>query len=1249
MVRVCYVTRTGLLLVPLLALISLVMIASGDVISWGEKNIIDDSDKYNAVAVGDAGLNGTVDVAGAPDNGGLNLFYNEADWPHTEVDEDEYPYGTIAFAPKQTGAAPSLLAGNDIYNTGIHGWVYDDEWVGAHPEFVIIENQATSVSAGDINGDGDTDIAAGYINDGIKIWYGDGNGGWTEGNPPDGSNTYKAVTLFDMNYDGFADLVASRKEGSTGKGIRIWHSTGTGWRSVASPTNNGEYADIEVGDLEGDGDLDIVAAHRASNLGIHFFQNNSGAWEDNELNYPNGTDGYYNDVAFVDLNHDGFLDVAGAENAGGTGLHVFLALEEGGWSNDLGPDLGDARYNSVEIADIDADGNPDLVGASEEGLVWFPSTLPAITDYSYSKEIFARLRNNTISFSVQSDLVTAGDYSSMSTARITLEATEFTFTVEWQNDGPDDETIIFADTGEIDPGYCPVSAPEDGLFTMAFSFNATWDMPHTSGAVLLLYIEDEMGQSTTMEVNATDIRFYSQIDIIDFAVEDDTLNPGMPMNFAGRLVYYGTMIDIPAWELSKVILARNEGAPDEIAVITDPSNAAFNFTPSAPSEPGELQYFIGFKLQDRPKEYLDSSLLSVKVDYVVMNSLFVDPGSYVFDDQIGDTYRYWDRSGDIIRVRFGATWASGLEYTGESSIQWGENITITTGRALDVTAETGNLVIIDIEPVLNSAAPDALVNPFGPMLIKSKGYNWKIQGCFDGDVPTITAFSEYDGKISLRNGTKIASEDNPVSVLVREIGPMVYLNQTGERIDWGRMLLHWNGSLNGTSVMIGENLDNGSYRFSSVLPLSLADSDDGINFWITGFDSVGHPLVSNLTPTLLNWDERAMVVVDPSPPSVPQGVNTLPGDGYVDIIWVSNPENDLAGYIVYKSVEDEEHFHPMTFRGEIGPNNVSYRDTFVVNDRIYYYYVVAVDNAIIPNYSNSSISVNAIPEAEEDLSLMEQIEEMTGLPLYLIIPVVMLPIAAVTLVVGQRNKKRQDGKEKIGERKEKTGNEGKPPMDEDAPTFAPLGSSSFSSQDLPTFKPLESTGPSMPAAGGAEEIPSFTPHPTPETLEESTTGPDTFQSPRILGTPDLAFQKVKTGTLDGQPGAIPEQELDGGKSVPLTPELLSSPLPEQAPGMTPGGPVRGQVPEKTLGERSLQAGGMVPAGRLNLSVTLPTEDNSIAPGHTITTPGMVQEERPPVEMKAVGKTLICGKCGANAVVTKETPFCENCGNRVVDQ
>ena len=76
-------------------------------------------------------------------------------------------------------------------------------------------------------------------------------------------------------------------------------------------------------------------------------------------------------------------------------------------------------------------------------------------------------------------------------------------------------------------------------------------------------------------------------------------------------------------------------------------------------------------------------------------------------------------------------------------------------------------------------------------------------------------------------------------------------------------------------------------------------------------------------------------VVEPGPPSAPDGVYSVTGDGVVSLYWNPNPEADLAGYKIYWS-DDNVDFE---FVAEV-PNNQTYYDDYDVDNGVTYFYAI---------------------------------------------------------------------------------------------------------------------------------------------------------------------------------------------------------------------------------------------------------------------------------------------------------------------
>ena len=88
-------------------------------------------------------------------------------------------------------------------------------------------------------------------------------------------------------------------------------------------------------------------------------------------------------------------------------------------------------------------------------------------------------------------------------------------------------------------------------------------------------------------------------------------------------------------------------------------------------------------------------------------------------------------------------------------------------------------------------------------------------------------------------------------------------------------------------------------------------------------------------------DTQQPVIVD-VPPSAPDGVFSVTGDGQVEVCWNPNPESDIAGYDIYWNDEATGFYE---YVASVGANETCYIDTDVTNGVTYFYAVLAVDGA----------------------------------------------------------------------------------------------------------------------------------------------------------------------------------------------------------------------------------------------------------------------------------------------------------------
>lgn len=97
--------------------------------------------------------------------------------------------------------------------------------------------------------------------------------------------------------------------------------------------------------------------------------------------------------------------------------------------------------------------------------------------------------------------------------------------------------------------------------------------------------------------------------------------------------------------------------------------------------------------------------------------------------------------------------------------------------------------------------------------------------------------------------------------------------------------------------------------------------------------------------------------LDTFPPDAPTGLTAVGSDGVVSLIWQSNQEEDLGGYLILRGAASGETLQPLTARPVL---ENTFRDTSAVPGVRYVYAVRAVDDATPANVSLASTEVEAV-------------------------------------------------------------------------------------------------------------------------------------------------------------------------------------------------------------------------------------------------------------------------------------------------
>lgn len=331
------------------------------------------SGKYRAVALADLNSDGTIDVvAGGTSPKALAISYGDGfgGMSRHQFLTLKGEVQSIAIADVNEDGLQDIVASVQRGSTGLKVWLNSStrEWPQVQGPIVI--NNYQGIATADINGDGHFDVAAANANSGnqagIQVWLGDGKGNWPAETGPTITGQYMDVVLADFNEDGILDLAAAGW-GINGS-LRVWLGDGTGNWTSTSPLIKQSYYGLNVGDIDHDGHMDILAAsHRA---GVHIFSGDGkGAFV--QVRSPQ-VEGSFWDIIPVDLDGDSILDLA-ASSLDSRGIKAWLNTGQKSWRAIQGRFPSAGTFHDLATADLNQDGFHDLCAASfGEGISFWP-------------------------------------------------------------------------------------------------------------------------------------------------------------------------------------------------------------------------------------------------------------------------------------------------------------------------------------------------------------------------------------------------------------------------------------------------------------------------------------------------------------------------------------------------------------------------------------------------------------------------------------------------------------------------------------------------------------------------------------------------------------------------------------------------------------------------------------------------------------------------------------------------------------
>jgi hypothetical protein len=264
----------------------------------------------------------------------------------------------------------------------------------------------------------------------------------------------------DLDNDGDLEIVAATKGGY----IYVWHHDGTiisGWPLKPSGTLGVNGPSPALGDLDGDGDLEIV-------LSLHSGGDDLYAWHhDGSLlyskNMPSGSGNIISSPVLVDLDGDGLLETLIHDEYGPGGSRLSI-IDSGGSVLNSVFFTASSSISTPAVGDIDGDGKPEIVVLSQGGSGKIH--VFTVTDGSFDIEsspwpMYHRDARNTGIHSPLARIISPsngsvfnpGENITFSGSGFSIDGSLDTFEWDYDGDGAYDDSSPLTNYSYSTPGY----------------------------------------------------------------------------------------------------------------------------------------------------------------------------------------------------------------------------------------------------------------------------------------------------------------------------------------------------------------------------------------------------------------------------------------------------------------------------------------------------------------------------------------------------------------------------------------------------------------------------------------------------------------------------------------------------------------------------------------------------------------------------------------------------------------------------
>ncbi|MHC4942075.1 MAG: FG-GAP repeat domain-containing protein [Planctomycetota bacterium] len=345
-----------------------------DIVSVGDHGspFVNSGEHGIMVWLGNGAGNWTVHQSGNFGYGGCGLGDLDLDGYLDVAWGIHHDWGSSGFGDKLMGAARGNGTGTSWTPWGT-GLASNGETWGMF---------ATALADFDCNGLLDMVSQSFGGSNGLRLYENHGNGTWSQAWSLTGGSVRYTIETCDINADGNPDIATTRS------GTNVLLGDGAfGFSTAMGGLPSGTLIGIDIGDMDLDGQDDLVFGLGSSGVRCYRYQIGSGTWTSESNGLP--TSGTYYLNQFGDFDGDGFLDIVVYSDPKG---RVYLGDGSGNWTADATwtmPSPGEASAMRVD-GDIDHDGREDIaVLATKSGFPFYRNQLRVYSPWRQPVELTA--------------------------------------------------------------------------------------------------------------------------------------------------------------------------------------------------------------------------------------------------------------------------------------------------------------------------------------------------------------------------------------------------------------------------------------------------------------------------------------------------------------------------------------------------------------------------------------------------------------------------------------------------------------------------------------------------------------------------------------------------------------------------------------------------------------------------------------------------------------------------------------------